>query len=185
MEKIDEEPKLNQPSEDAQREYLSMINDDPTEVSILRTKKKYKMYWLKKGQLVKLSRLLLRKKDVDKPEDSKTTGSDVLDEILDDNKLACKAAAIYLLNGYWKLKFKYWFLWRWFYYVRQYDNMQLLEILTTGKKKVPLVQFFNSTTLLIGAKGTLIQMTAKEAEATLQELATERLSQTENKDNGS
>lgn len=180
-----EEPIIEQPGAEAQREMLSLVNDDPTEVTILRTNKKYLIHWLKNGQLTKLSRLLLRKRDIDSAEKTKTTGVDALDEILDDNKLACKAAAIYILNGYWKIKFKYWFLWRWFYYVREYDNVQLLPILSEGKKKVPLIQFFNSTTFLIGAKATLMQMRTEEAEHTLQELAMEQRSQTESKDNGS
>ncbi len=180
-----EEPKIEQPGLNAQQEYLSMINDDPTVIEIPRTTKKYKLHWLKNGQLVKLSRLLLRKRKNDTPGADETTGVDYLDAILEDNKLACKAAAIYILNGYWKVTLKYWFLWRWFYYVRQYDNVQLLPILQEGKKKVPLIQFFNTTTYLIGAKGTLMQMRTEEAEHTLQELAMAQQQQTQKKDNGS
>lgn len=180
----DEEPKIEQPGAEAQKEYLSLINDDPTEVEILRTNKKYKIHWLKNGQLTKLSRLLLRKRSTEKKE-NETTGIDALDAILEDNKLACKAAAIYILNGYWKIRFRYWILWRWFYYIKQYDNLQLLPILSEGKKKVPLIQFFNSTTFLIGAKGTLMQMRTEEAERTLQELALAQQEQAQKKDLGS
>lgn len=182
--KEDEEQKLEQPSIDVQKLYMSLISNDADEVEILRTKKKYKIRWLKNGQLEKLSRLLLHKKDVEK-ESEMTTGSDALDEILADAKLACKAAAIIILDGYWKLKFRYWFLWRWFYYVRQYDNIQLDPILQVGKKKVPHIQFYRTIMSLTEAKDTLMRMRAKEVETILREPSTEQPSQTESKGSGS
>ena len=108
-----------------------------------------------------------------------------MDAILEDTKLACKAAAIIILDGYWKLKFRYWFLWRWFYYIKQYDNIQLQKILEVGKKKVPLNQFYGTIMSLTEAKDSLMRMRAKEVEATLQGLHTEVLSRTENNANGS
>ena len=175
------EPKIEQPSLDAQLAYLSLINNDADEVEILNTGKKYKIRWLKNGQLEKLTRLLLHKKTVDK---DVTTGSDVMDEIFEDTKLACKASAIIILDGYWNLKFRYWFLWRWFYYIRQYDNIQLYKILEAGKKKVPLNQFFVTIMSLTEARDTLMRMRTKEVEAILQEPRSEAHSQTESKDSG-
>ena len=180
--KKEEEEKVEQPSLDAQQIYLSLISNDAEEVGILRTKKKYKIRWLKNGQLEKLSRLLLHKKTID---EKTTTGSDVMDAILEDNRLACKAAAIIILDGYWKIKFRYWWLWRWFYYVRQYDNIQLRDILEVGKKKVPLNQFFATIMSLTEAKDSLMRMRAKEVEATLHGLNMAARSQTESNDNGS
>ncbi len=169
------EPKIEQPTIDSQQIYLSLISNDAEDVQILRTKKKYKVRWLKNGQLQKLTRLLLHKKSVDS---DKTTGSDVMDAILEDNKLACKAAAIILLDGFWKIKFRYWYLWRWFYYIRQYDNIQLMPILEVGKKKVPLKQFYGTITSLTEAKDTLMRMTAREVELILQgQSLVERLQQ--------
>ena len=180
--KKEEEEKVEQPSYDAQQIYLSLINNDAEEVEILRTKKKYKIRWLKNGQLEKLTRLLLHKKSID---EQKTTGSEVFDEIYEDTKLACKAAAIIVLDGYWKLKFRYWYLWRWFYYVRQYDNIQLQKILEVGKKKVPLNQFYATIMSLTEAKDTLMRMRAKEVESILHAQSMAQPSQTESKDSGS
>lgn len=176
------EQKIDQPTIDAQQIYLSLISNDADEVQILRTDKKYKVRWLKNGQMEKLSRLLLHKKTIDKED---TTGSEILDEILEDSKLACKAAAVILLDGYWKLKFRYWLLWRWFYYVKQYDNIQLLPILETGKKKVPQMQFFKTIMSLTEAKDSLMRMRAKEVEVTLRELNMAQPSPTENSVSGS
>ena len=176
------EPIVEQPSADMQQLYLSLIANDAEEVEILRTKKKYKIRWLKNGQLDKLTRLLLHKREVDSDE---TTGSDVMDAILEDTKLACKASAIISLDGFWKLKFYYWFLWRWFYYIKQYDNIQLQKILEVGKKKVPLNQFYGTIMSLTEVKDSLMRMRAKEVEAILQGLHTEQRSQTESSDSGS
>lgn len=177
-----EEPKVDQPSLDMQQLYLSLISNDPVEVEVLRTNKKYKIRWLKNGQLEKLTRLLLHKKKID---EDKTTGSNVMDAILEDAKLACKAAAIIILDGYWKLKFRYWFMWRWFYYVRQYDNIQLSKILEVGKKKVPLQQFYGTIMSLTEAKDSLMRMRTEEVEAILQEQSMVERSQTESKGSGS
>lgn len=176
------EPKIDQPTIDVQQLYLSLISNDAEEVEILRTKKKYKIRWLKNGQLEKLTRLLLHKKSID---ENMTTGSEVMDAILEDTKLACKSAAIIILDGYWKLKFRYWFLWRWFYYVRQYDNIQLYNILEVGKKKVPLQQFYGTITSLTGVKDTLMRMRKEEVETILQEQSLAAHLQTENNGSGS
>lgn len=165
-----EEPIVTQPTLDEQRQYKSLSENTPTEVTILHTKKKYLVRWLKYGQLNKLSKLLVGKHNKDNDDNADEA---VLDTLIRDSKLACKAAAIYVTNGFWSLHLRYWFLWRWFYYVKQYDPVQLSPILVEGKKKVPLMQFLGATTSLIGAKDTLLQMTMTEAEHILQGLSSE------------
>ena len=175
------EPLITQPTVDEQREYLSAINNDATVVTILGTNKKYKVRWLKNIQVEYLSRLLVRKAATDDQDKEK---DEPLNAIIEDAKLGCKAAAITVLNGYWSLKFKYWFLWRWFYYIRQYDNAQLQPLLDEMKKKIPLVQFLVLTTCLTGAKVSLMNMRTEEAEHILQGLATEQQAEMENLANG-
>ena len=179
---MEKEPKIGQPSVQAQRTYASIRDNDATVVSILGTKKKYKIRWLKNGQIDRLSRLLIRKGDTD---DKDKEEENVLDAVLSDSKLASKAAAIYILDGYWKLKFRYWYLWRWFFYIRQYDNVQLQEILDEGKKKVPLGAFCMTTMSLTGARATLMSMRTEEAEHILQELASAQQEETVKPDSGS
>ena len=178
---MEKEPKITQPSVDSQRTYASIRDNDATMVSVLGTNKKYKLRWLKNGQVDKLSRLLIRKGDTD---DKDGQRDNAVEAVLDDSKLACKAAAIYILDGYWKLKFRYWFLWRWFYYVRQYDNIQLDPILQVGKKKVPHIQFYRTIMSLTEAKDMLMRMRAKEAEIILREQSSDQPSQTESRDSG-
>ena len=177
---MEKEPEIKQPSVEAQRNYASIRDNDATVVSILGTKKKYKIRWLKNGQIDKLSRLIIRKGDTDNKDGEK---DNPLDSVLEDSKLACKAAAIYILDGFWKIKFRYWFLWRWFYYIRQYDNVQLQDLLDAGKKKVPLAPFLMTTMSLTGARATLMNMRTEEAERILQELATAQQEATEKPDN--
>ena len=175
------EPKINQPNRDEQREYVSLRDNDATIVSISGTKKKYKLRWLRNGQIEKLSRLLIRKSSTD---DKDKDMDEILNAVLFDAKLACKTAAIYILDGYWKLKFRYWYLWRWFYYIRQYDNKQLQDLLNEGKKKVPLTQFLELTMSLTEARATLMTMRTEEAERILQELASEHRQATGKQGNG-
>ena len=179
---MEKEPKIEQPSVEMQRTYASIRDNDATIVPVLGTKKEYKIRWLKKGQIEKLSRLLIRKGEADDKDGQKDSA---LDAIADDAKLTCKAAAVYILDGYWKLKFRYWYLWRWFYYVRQYDDVQLQGILDEGKKKAPLGQFLMATMSLTGARATLMNMRTEEAERTLQELASEQRRATESQGSGS
>ena len=179
---MEKEPKIEQPSVEEQREYVTMRDNDATVVPILGTKKKYKIRWLKKGQIEKLSRLLIRKGDTDNEDGANDSP---LDAIRDDAKLTCKAAAIYILDGYWKLKFRYWYLWRWFYYIRQYDDIQLQEILMTGQKKTPVEPFLIATMLLTGAKATLMNMRTEEADRILRAQASEQREATEKPASGS
>lgn len=176
------EPKVEQPTLEQQREYKSLVDNDPTIVHLLGTKKTYKLRWLRNGQLEKLGRLIIHKKPVDN-DDAKPI--DILEELLLDTRMACKVSAIYLLDGFLKLKFFYWFLWRWFYYVKEYTTIQLSEILEEGKKKIPLAQFFIITMSLTEARDTLMMMTMREAERILREQSSVHNSQTASNSNGS
>lgn len=179
----EKEPKITQPTDEMQRIYSSLIENEPTVVTVMGTRTRYKIRWLKNGQLRKLSMLLLGN-GKENAESEKTTSSEILDSFLNDNELACKAAAIYILDGYWKIKFLYSFLWRWFYYVKQYDNIQLQPILDEGKKKIPQIQFFYTITSLTGAKDTLMQMRQREVESILREHVMDQREEMEKQDNG-
>lgn len=147
-----------------------------TVVEIPRTKKKYMIRTLTPNQLEDIAKLLFNKRGK-----TMTTEAD----IIQNTKIAAKAAALYLLPGYWKRKFTYWFMWRWFYYIKQYDNIQLQKILEVGKKKVPLNQFYGTIMSLTEAKDSLMRMRAKEVEAILHAQSMAQPSPTESKGSGS
>lgn len=132
-----------------------------TIVKIPRTKKVYKVRTLTNNQLEDIARLLFRDGE------QKTTE----ETIIRDTKIAAKAAAIYLTSGFWKRKLTYWFKWRWFYYIRQYDNAQLQPIISAGFGSTPYIDFLKTMSLLANQKDTQMRMTVKEAEKILQELS--------------
>ncbi len=174
-----EEPDVRQPGIEQQREYVS-LRDNSATVAHIRNKK-YKLRWAKNGQISRLSKLLL----AGKTRDENPTTEEIFRDIEQSSKLSCKAAAIYILDGYWRCKFKYWFLWRWFYYVRQYDDSDLQEVLEVGKKKVPLQQFCVTIMSLTEAKDTLMMMRTREAERILRELSMEQPSPQQRSGSGS
>lgn len=178
MAKKNKEPDVRQPDQEQQKEYASLRDNSATVVHI--RKKAYKLRWAKNGQIRKLSQILLLSPGTEEGSSSE----DLLKDIAESSKLCCKAAAIYILDGYWKLKFKYWFLWRWFYYIRQYDDEDLKEVLETGKKKVPLQQFCVTIMSLTEAKDTLMMMRTREAERILRELSTAQPSPQQKSGNG-
>ena len=91
-----------------------------------------------------------------------------------DMRQSCQCAALMVLNGYWAIKFRYWILWRWYYYVRQYGEEELTDLLSLGKKKVPLEQYYANTILLTALKDTSMMMKKTEASSFLQGQHTEQ-----------
>ena len=63
-----------------------------------------------------------------------------------DAKVSCMSAALIILNDFWKIKFLYPILWRWFFYIKQYTDDELFPIIAAGKKKVPAKNFFMNIT---------------------------------------
>lgn len=136
------EKAITQPTIQQQQELDALIENKKTSV-MLRGKKIY-IKGLHNGTLRKISTIILNEKD--------------------DLKVTTKTAAAIRLNGYWAIKFRYWFLWRWMYYVRQYDEKELSELVSEGKKKVDAESYYLNTILVTGMKDTIMQMTRKEVE---------------------
>lgn len=130
-----------------------------TIAKIPRTNKTYYVRCLKPSQMEDLAKLIV-------------PGSDSVSEaVLKDLKIASKAAAIYLLPGFWKRKLMYWLLWRWFYYIKEYDCDQLQPILSAGNGSTPYIDFLRCMSHLVNQKDTQMRMTRGEAEKVMQELA--------------
>lgn len=90
--------------------------------------------------------------------------TDILLKEDDEDKVVCKCAAALRLNGYFKITFLYWALWRWYYYIRQYGEGELLPFISLCKKKVPAEEYLIAIMLLTGMKDTVMNMTRAEAE---------------------
>lgn len=148
---------MKQPSEDIQKKLNDVLEDS---VDIVEVRgKNYRVGWIKKGVIRKLTDTILNTKKED--------------------ELSAKCASLVLLNGYWKIKLFHWAYWRYLWH--KYSDDELLEVTMVAKKKVDLQTqaYLTNTIYLIGMKDTAMTMTRKEAERTLQELKQGRLSPTE------
>lgn len=139
---------MKQPSLDIQRELDLLAENTPTEVTIPYTKKVYKIGWMKNKTIRKITEVLNSKAKNPREEDL----------------VLCKAMALIVLNGYWKIRLFYPILWRWFAYVKQYSDYQILPIIETAKKKAPQIPYYVSMTYLTGLKDSLATMSREEVE---------------------
>ena len=87
----------------------------------------------------------------------------------DDTKDSCKCVAAAWLNGFFSLRLLYWIVWRWFYYIRQYNEDELGNAISLIKKKVPLNQYTINTISLIGMRETMMTMNKNEVYLILRE----------------
>ena len=149
-----EEKKISEPTEEQERELNDIIENGASEVGIPGTRRKFKVRWLKAETTRKITSIL--QKDAD------------------DRKLSCKVAAAIVLNDYWKIHAFYWAAWRWFYYVRQYTEAQLLPVVMEGKKKVPQTAYYSLIMLAIGMRDTIMTMKKEEVQRFLREHRGER-----------
>ena len=92
-----------------------------------------------------------------------------------DNKIMAKSAALIVLNGFWKAHLFYWFLWRWFYYVKQYNAAELGPLFQLAQKKTSQEErtaYLTDMMYLTALSTTRKQMTMEEAKRFHQELVT-------------
>lgn len=142
-----------QPDLDIQKVLDAMANDTPLTVNIPNTKRSVKIGWIRTDTIRKITGLYLNKRT-----DSRY-----------ERQIGCRMAALGVLNGYWKIKLFYPFLWRWYYYIRQYHDYQLLPIVEEIKKKVVPIPSWLVMTYLQGLSDTAATMTRKEVAASRQE----------------
>ena len=89
----------------------------------------------------------------------------------DELAIGCKCLAAARLNGYFKIKFFWWILWRWYAYIRAYTDIELAPAIDLIKKKVGIALgvYSLNTTSLIAMKETIMKMNREEAKAIRQE----------------
>ena len=142
--------KIQQPDIEAQKELQSVELDLPDYATVRN--KKFKIRWMLNFTRSMITKTILQEGN--------------------DDKQSCMCASLMVLNGFWSIKLLYWLKWRWFYYVKQYNETELTELLDLGKKKVPLDQYYTNTILLTALKDTSMMMKKKEVATTLQGLNT-------------
>lgn len=144
-----------EPKEELEKELSDVVKNAVTEVKVRN--RTFKVSYLRHKTLRKMTEVMLADGD--------------------ESQISCKCAALIVLNGMFRITFFYWFLWRWFYYVKQYYDAELIPLITEGKKKVPADEYYLSTILLIEMRDTMMSMTREEARHIRQELFSERHTQ--------
>lgn len=81
----------------------------------------------------------------------------------DPIKKNIKLCTVVLLNNVFKIFFFYWILWRWYYYVKDLDSVEILKVLDAAKKKVQQEPFLMVTILATGMTDLMMMMMKKEA----------------------
>lgn len=147
-----EEKKIEQPQVDLQKLLDDVLSAEPAELVFMG--KKHKIGWLHKGTMRKCSSISVNEKD--------------------EWKRNVKICVAILLNNVWKIRFAYWFLWRWLYYIKDVDVVEVLNVLDKSKKKIPSNAFSLATILATGMTDLMMSMTKKEAKATQAERAGEQ-----------
>lgn len=140
--------KIKQPTETAQQKLNDVLEDGIDTVEIRG--KKINIGWIKKGVIRKLTNTIMTCKNED--------------------EVTARCASLVILNNYWKIKLFHWIHWRMLW--RNYSDEELFEVTMIAKKKVDsqTQAYLTNTIYLIGMKDTIMTMTRKEAERTLQEL---------------
>ena len=103
------------PTPEDEEQLNDIMENKPTLVELRG--KKISIGWLKRGTIRKFTEIMSKKDN--------------------DDKVSCQAVAAIVLNGYWAIKFRWWFLWRWYFYIKQYGDDELGPIIAMAKKKIP------------------------------------------------
>lgn len=148
---------MRQPDDSIQSKLNAILEDEKDYVELRG--RRIAVGWIKKGVIRKLTNAILTCKNED--------------------ELSAQCASLVILNSYWKIFFFHWIYWR--YLWRKYSDEELLNVFEIAKKKVDsqTQAYFTNTIYLIGMKDTIMAMTKKEAERTLQELKQVHRSHTE------
>ncbi len=143
-----------QPTIDDERELESIVDNDKEYITIRG--RRFVFRDINGWGLHKISRIMVKKSE-------------------DELSVGCQCLAAARLNGYFKIKFLWWFLWRFYFYIRQYRDIEIAEAVALIKKKAiaALAVYSLNTTLLIETRETVMKMNRAEAKAILQELSTD------------
>lgn len=136
-------------------EYNSIVENE-ADIVVVRGRK-VSIKWVHPGTQRKLSKVMVK------------YGS--------DDTLQYRCAAICVLNGYFKILFFYWFLWRWYFFVKGYAPEELKPIFELAKKKVQQETSLQNMVSLIAVKDTLKKQTMTSVESILQKLVSEQSTQ--------
>lgn len=158
-----EKKKVQDPSEQFEIALNAVLEDKP-EIVTLR-KKSIKVGDMKKGTIRFITDLKLSTEDSGDP------------------KTTAKIAAAIVVNSWWGLKAFFGISWRlrwmWYYYIKQYSDRELLQIINIGKKKADMATAAYSLNIILATamKDTSMTKTREEAKRIQAENVLEQLGQ--------
>lgn len=139
-----ETKKIEQPGIELQEVLDDILSETPTEYTFRG--KKRKLGWLHKGTTRKFTHIELKEKN--------------------EWKKRVKQCAVVQLNNVWKIRFFYWLLWRYYYYIIDLDVWEVLGVLNVAKKKIQSTAFQLTIILATAMTDAMMTMTKAEAERT-------------------
>lgn len=138
------EKKIEQPTVEYQKMLDAVLAAQPIDVEFRG--KRRTIGWLHKGTIMKFSHIVAREKN--------------------ESRRNAKICAVVLLNSIWKIRAFYGIYWRWLYYICDLDDVEVLRLMETAKKKIPSLASSLLTILVTGMTNLMMTMTTKEADAT-------------------
>lgn len=140
---MEEMEKIEQPSLDIQKILDDVMAAESTDVVFLG--KKRKIGWLSNGTVRRFTHVVMKEKN--------------------EAKRNCKLCALVLLNNIWKIRLRYALLWRWLYYVKDVNAVEILRVVDVAKKKIPSTACSLLTILATGMTDVMMAMTKEEVKA--------------------
>lgn len=153
---------MKQPDKNA-RQALNNINSDvATYMVIPNTKTKIRLKYLREYTIERLTEIW---SEVDMTRTAKDA-PETLKYAVKFTLKPYKEAALYYLNGYWKIRLFYRFLVWWWSKAKGYSIDQMNAIITEGKKKLTAIlqSYYANMVLTLDTREDVMKMTSKEAE---------------------
>lgn len=154
-----------QPTTQDEKELLAINNDEKTVIEIPRSKKKYRIGYIKSYTQERFTKFIL-----DAEPEAPNSELSVLTDITKRSRLHHKAAAVIILNDWFKIKLLFPIFWRWLFFIKGYTPDQLQPIIVEGKKKIQAADYSINMAFLAMMMETTKLMTTKEAKAYQAEL---------------
>lgn len=138
---------IAQPEVELQKIVSDLMEQEP-ETVVIRGRK-HSITWLKNRTIRKFSHVMLKE-----------------DEPWKRNVKVCACILLNARNGlatWFRLHFWYWIYWRWLYYVRDIDQVEVMGVLDASKKKIQSQPLAVATILATGMMDTMMMMARHEA----------------------
>ena len=159
---------MNQPTLAQRKEYMDIVDDSVSVVPIKGTKRTVRLRWIKPYTMERITKVWIERElaaaKVEK-------GADVLKDLAKEPYFAFKEAALMILNHDIKIRLFYGIYWRWLAF--KYDETQMVEIISEGKKQAPLSARYEIMAYSMDMRTDWVKMTKKEAEQYRAELLLE------------